>query len=370
MGDRIFISYRRSDTEGYAGRLEDALSEYFGKDRVLRDIGSIGAGEDFKRKSEEIASGAEATIVLIGPGWLSSQAGSKPRLHEPDDLVAKEIKAALDGGHVIVPVLVQGANMPREQDLPEAIRTLARHNAVSVNDANWRSDINRLAKVLAIDVRSTLERRLRWMKLAAVSLLLVPFVVSLVLIADPDFRNKAIRGEADGRTYVFKLTPQSLGRLSPELRAVLQAQRSSLEGLEDGHGKEKLRKALVDIAEIAENDIEAVLFHCTWSVGERKKAQTQMISTINSIGILLVCLLLGVTRTWIKPSSRRYVWAAVGFGGVGVTAAFFYYLRNIEDSFYIWRSDEYFGIVATSIIVGVMLGLLALSGFEPNDSIR
>ncbi len=369
-GNRIFISYRRSDTEGYAGRLEDTLGEYFGKDRVLRDIGGIVPGEGFKQKSEEIAASAATVIVLIGPGWLSSQSGGKPRLHEPGDLVAKEVKAALDSGHVIVPVLVQGAIMPREEDLPDALKPLARRNAVSVNDASWGADTTRLAKVLAIDVRSALERKLDWLKLAVISLLVVPFVLSLVLIADPEFRNKAIRGEADGRTYVFKLTSQSLGRLNAGVRETLQKHRPALEELQDINSKDKLRRALQEISEISDADVETILSCCTWSVGEQKKAQTQAISAVNAIGIVLVCLLLGLTRTWIIPSSRKYVWAAMVVGCVGVVSAFFYYLRNIEDSFYIWRSDEYFGIVATSIIVGIMLGLLGLSGFKPNDSIR
>jgi hypothetical protein len=156
-----------------------------------------------------------------------------------------------------------------------------------------RSDTNRLATVLAIDVRSALERKLYWLKLTAMLLVVVPFVISLVLIADPDFRNKAIRGEADGRTCVFKLTPQSLAKLNREIRDALQAQTSRLERLEDGYGKVELRKALAGIAGIGDEDIEAVLFHCTWSVGERKKAETQMVSSANAIGILLACLLLG-----------------------------------------------------------------------------
>lgn len=368
--DRIFISYRRSDTEGYAGRLEDTLKDYFGKDRILRDIGGIVPGEDFKQKSEEIASRAATVIVLIGPGWLSSQAGGQPRLREPGDLVATEIKAALDSGHMVVPVLVQGANMPREEDLPDPLKALARRNAVSVSDANWRADTTRLAKVLAIDVRSAVERKLEWLKLAVVSLLLVPFVLSLVLIADPEFRDKAIRGEADGRTYVFKLTTQSLGRLQPEIRDILRLHESALQKLDDSNSKDKLRRALKVIGQLEDGDVEAVLACCTWSVGERKKAETQAISTVNAIGIVLVSLLLGLTRTWIHPSGRRYVWAAIVVGCAGVMGAFFYYLRNIEDSYYIWRSDEYFGIIATSIIVGIMLGLLGLSGFKPNDSIR
>jgi hypothetical protein len=368
--DRIFISYRRSDTEGYAGRLEDTLREYFGKDRVSRDIGGIVPGEDFKQKSEEIAARAAAVIVLIGPNWLSSQTGGKPRLHEPGDLVATEIKAALDRGHVIVPVLVQGANMPREEDLPDALKELARRNAVSVSDANWVPDTTRLAKVLAIDVRSAVERKLDWLKLAVISLLVTPLVFSLLMIAIPEFRNKAIRNEADGETFVFKLMNPSLEKLRPEVREILQAQRAELEKIEDRNSKDKLRKSLKDITGIKDADIEAILTCCTWSVADQKKAETQAISAVNPICILLVSLLLGLTRTWIDPPRRKFIWAAIAVGCVGVMSTFFYYLRNVEDSLYIWPSDEYFAFIATSIIISIVLGLLALSGFKPNDSIR
>lgn len=370
VGDRIFISYRRSDSEGYAGRLEDTLSDYFGRDRIFRDIGGIVPGEDFKQKSEEIATRAAAVIVLIGPGWLSTQAEGQPRLHDPNDLVAMEIKAALDSGHVIVPVLVQGATMPREDDLPEALKALSRRNAVSVGDASWASDTARLAKVLAIDVRSTFERRLDWLKLAVVCLLVVPLVMSLLKIADPGFRDKAIRSAADSRTYVFRLSTSGLGKLAPDLQEALRSHRAALETIEERDGKDRLRTALKDSAGLAEADIDAVVLCCTWSVADRKKAETQAFSTVGAICIVTVSLLLGLTRTWIDASRRRFVWAAIAVGCVGVMAAFFYYLYNVEDSPYIWPSDEYFGIIATSIIIGVMLGLLSLSGFKPNDGVR
>lgn len=370
VGDRIFISYRRSDSEGYAGRLEDTLSDYFGKDRLFRDVGGIVPGEDFKQKSEEIATRAAAVIVLIGPGWLSSQAEGRPRLHEPGDLVATEIKAALESGHVIVPVLVQGADMPREGDLPDALKALSRRNAVSVSDANWASDTARLAKVLAIDVRSTFERRLDWLKLAIVCLLLLPFVISLMKIADPDFRDKAIRSGVDSRTYVFKLTASSLGKLKPDVQETLRSHRAVLDAIEERDGRDRLRTTLKDTAGLGQADIDAVLLCCTWSIADRKKNETQAFSTVGAICIVAACLLLGLTRTWIDASRRRFVWAAIAVGCVGVMGAFFYYLYNVEDSPYIWPSDEYFGIIATSIIIGIMLGLLALSGFKANDSVR
>lgn len=370
VGDKIFISYRRSDSEGYAGRLEDTLSDYFGKDRIFRDIGGIVPGEDFKQKSEEIATKAAAVIVLIGPAWLTSQADGKPRLHDPDDLVAKEVKAALDSGHVIVPVLVQGANMPREDDLPEALKALSRRNAVSVSDANWALDTARLAKVLAIDVRSTFERRLDWLKLAVVCLLVLPFVVSMMKLADPDFRDKAIRSVADSRTYVFKLTAASLGKLKPDVQQTLRTHGAVLAAIEERDGKDRLRTTLRDAAGLDDAAIDAVILCCTWSVADRKKDETQAFSTVGAICIVVVCLLLGLTRTWIDPSRRRFVWAAIAVGCAGVTGAFFYYLYNVEDSPYIWPSDEYFGIIATSVIIGTMLGLLTLSGFKPNDGVR
>lgn len=290
--DRIFISYRRSDTEGYAGRLEDALKGYFGEPRVFRDVGGITPGEDFKHKIEESIERAGALIVLIGPNWLASQAGGKPRLHEPGDQVAVEIKAALDRQRVIVPVLVEGASMPREEDLPDALKELTRRNAVSISDTGWASDTTRLARVLAIDVSgSVAERRLHWLKLLVLSLLVVPMVFTLVMFARADVREASIRVDA------------SVAQLIP-----------------------------------------------------------QLISAVNPIFIIVVALLLASTRTWIDQSRRKFVWAAVILGCLGVVCTFVYYLLPF--------SDEYSAFIATSIIITAMLGLMALSGFKPNDSMR
>lgn len=290
--DRIFISYRRSDTEGYAGRLEDALKGYFGEHRVFRDVGGISPGEDFKHKIEESMERTGALIVLIGPNWLVSETGGKPRLHEPGDQVADEIKAALDRKRVIVPVLVEGASMPREENLPDGLKELTRRNAVSISDVGWVYDTTRLARVLAIDVSgSVAERRLDSLKLLVLSLLIVPMVFTLVMFARADVREASIR--VDG----------SASQLIP-----------------------------------------------------------QLISAVNAVFIVAVALLLASTITWIDQSKRKFVWAAVVLGCLGVFCTFVYYLLPF--------SDEYFAFIATSIVITVMLGLMALSGFKPNDSMR
>lgn len=370
MGDRIFISYRRADTEGYAGRLEDALGQFFGRRRVVRDIGSIDPGQDFRQKSEEMAAGASALIVLIGPRWLEPASGGVPRLHEPGDLVAAEIRAGLAGGQAIVPVLVQGAVMPREDELPEALRPLARRNAVSVSDAQWPADTARLAKVLAIDVRSGLERQVDWLRRVVILLLIVPFIVSLVMLADPQFRAKAMRTEADGLTFVFKLTPRSLDRLDAPLREAVRAHAASLASVAGTRSRDQLAAPLEQITGMNADQLAAVLHCCTWTVMEQKKNDTQALATLGAICIVLASLLLGWTRSWIAPERRRYVWVSIAVGCGGVTAAFFYYLRNVEDSPFIWPSDEYFGLVVTCLLIGTMLALLAFSGFKPNDGMR
>lgn len=179
----IFISYRRSDTEGYAGRLQDALKAYFGDHRVFRDVGGITPGEDFTEKIEETMEKAGALIVLIGPDWLASGDGGQPRLHESGDHLAGEIRAALQKKSVIVPVLVEGASMPREEDLPDDLTELSRRNAVSISDAGWTDDTIRLAKVLAMDISgSVAERKLRLLKRAVISLLVFSMIVTLGLI--------------------------------------------------------------------------------------------------------------------------------------------------------------------------------------------
>jgi len=288
--DRIFISYRRSDTEGYAGRLEDALKGYFGEHRIFRDIGGIAPGEDFTHKIEESIESAGALIVVIGPNWLVSQDGVKARLHEPGDHVAAEIKAALDRKRAIVPVLVEGANMPREEDLPDELRQLARRNAVSISDVNWAHDTTRLARVLALDVAgSVAERKLDSLKFLVLSLLVVPMVFTLMMFARAEVREASIR---DGTAAL----------LGP-----------------------------------------------------------QLIVAVNAAFILLVALLMASTTTWVDESKRKFVFAAVVLGCLGVAFTFIYYLAF---------GDEYFAFIATSIIITAMLGLMAFSGFKPNDSMR
>ncbi|HJQ91623.1 MAG TPA: toll/interleukin-1 receptor domain-containing protein [Acidimicrobiia bacterium] len=145
---RIFICYRREDSSGHAGRLYDRLGARFG-DEVFMDIDAIGPGVDFARLIDETIDTIEAVIVVMGQEWLSSaDADGSRRLDDPEDLVRQEISVALARDVLVIPVLVQGAVLPKPADLPPELVGLTRHNAFEVSDARWNYDADRLVRAL------------------------------------------------------------------------------------------------------------------------------------------------------------------------------------------------------------------------------
>lgn len=147
--NRIFISYRRDDAAGYAGRLEEALEKRLGRGSVFRDVLDIAPGEDFAAAIRARLAGAQAVLVLIGPRWAGGETPGPRRIDQADDFVRLEVAIALDSGARVVPVLLPGAHMPTEADLPASLKALARRNALGLSDPHWDADIARLADAIA-----------------------------------------------------------------------------------------------------------------------------------------------------------------------------------------------------------------------------
>jgi hypothetical protein len=146
---RIFISYRRGDTAAYARRLYDALVERFGDDQVSMDIDAIEPGVDFVERVEHAVDSCDVFISLIGPDWLTvSDSRGGRRVDDPADFVRREIEAALDRHVRLIPVLVQGAEMPPGDELPAPLAPLARRNALQIRDTTWHEDVRRLIATL------------------------------------------------------------------------------------------------------------------------------------------------------------------------------------------------------------------------------
>jgi hypothetical protein len=150
----IFISYRRDDAEGQAGRLFDALTEQFGGNAVFMDVAAIEPGRDFRRAIDDQVSSCGVMLAVIGRNWLTtrSESGSR-RLDDPLDFVRLETASALKRDIPVVPVLVQGARMPRAEDLPEDLKALGFRNSVELTHARWDSDMQVLVKSLRPYVR-------------------------------------------------------------------------------------------------------------------------------------------------------------------------------------------------------------------------
>ena len=145
----IFISYRREDAPAHAGRLYDGLTEEFGAQQVFMDVDTLEPGVDFVERLHSAVGTADAVLVVIGRGWLNAKnLDGERRLDDPEDFVRLEVGLALTGEPVVIPVLVGGATMPSEDDLPPELVKLARRNALTMIDSDWRSGLARLVAAL------------------------------------------------------------------------------------------------------------------------------------------------------------------------------------------------------------------------------
>lgn len=145
----VFISYRRDDSAGEAGRLADALEARFGKERVFRDVEDIPAGEDFARAIDRALAKADTLLVVIGREWLGVRnAAGQRRLEDAQDFVRLEVESALAHELRVLPVLVRGTPMPAADELPDSLRPLARIQAHELSDSRWDYDVRRLIGLL------------------------------------------------------------------------------------------------------------------------------------------------------------------------------------------------------------------------------
>ena len=150
MSQKIFISYRRQDAAANALGIGQYLEHEFGRRNVFIDV-DMRAGAKFPTVLEQRLAECKVMIVLIGPDWLKSRDGQGDRrLDHPDDWVRLEIAHALRRNITVIPVRVNGAELPARAALPEDIRGLLDHQAVSVTNTGFRHEMSGLVK----DIRS------------------------------------------------------------------------------------------------------------------------------------------------------------------------------------------------------------------------
>jgi hypothetical protein len=139
--------------------LFDILSVRFGKENIYMDLDTIQGGDNFATVIEDKVGQCDALLAVIGERWLTcTGADGSRRLDTAHDYVRMEIAKALQRGVRVIPVLVGGAKMPHQPDLPEDLRPFALHQAMDLRDAHFHTDADQLMEVLKETVPSIARR--------------------------------------------------------------------------------------------------------------------------------------------------------------------------------------------------------------------
>ena len=177
----VFISYRHDDSFASAKLLVEHLRRWLPESDFFIDESGIQAGDDWRAALAARLDGAQTLLVVIGARWIGvEQPGGGRRLDDAQDVVRWEIERALAAKKRVIPVLVDGARLPAEADLPPVLRPLARLQYCEIGRQTFDGDIERLARTLADESAAADPARFIWLVKRA--LLVVP-MVSVVLLA-------------------------------------------------------------------------------------------------------------------------------------------------------------------------------------------
>ena len=143
----IFINYRRADSEIHAKRIFNQLGKTFGSEEVFIDVAAIEVGDKFNQKINNALQSCTFLVVVIGKKWLTvhDEKFDCRRIDSPNDLLREELEYALDNQLYIIPVLVDGADMPQVDDLPQSIVRLARYQAIKITSKSSRPEVSKIA---------------------------------------------------------------------------------------------------------------------------------------------------------------------------------------------------------------------------------
>lgn len=136
MAQQIFVSYRRADTHSPVIKLVEYLDRYLNDGRrkvsIYRDESGNVPGTSWKDTIQQKISESDIVLVIIGPHWFDLSDSGKRRIDNPADMVYREIQLALNKNKDTIPVLLNGAEMPRKKELPIGIQALAEIEAQKV----------------------------------------------------------------------------------------------------------------------------------------------------------------------------------------------------------------------------------------------
>ena len=149
MGESVFINYRRGEDQAAAGRLYDQLEAAFTRERIFIDVDNIPPGRDFTEELANRVAQCDIFLAVVGRNWADVvDVDGGRRLDNPNDWVRVEIESAQRLGKHIIPVLVNGAEMPRPERLPDSLQSFTRRNAARLTHERFRADVQALISAI------------------------------------------------------------------------------------------------------------------------------------------------------------------------------------------------------------------------------
>ena len=145
---KIFISYRRDDSVQMTERIYEKLIEEYGSKSIFKDVDNIPIGVDFRKALEEEVQKCDIVLVIIGKKWLTvTNEKGELRLFDKNDFVRIEVDMSLKRGILVIPILVDGSVVPKEDDLPDSLNRLPYLNALQIRThPDTKNDMRRLIK--------------------------------------------------------------------------------------------------------------------------------------------------------------------------------------------------------------------------------
>jgi TIR domain-containing protein len=142
---RIFINYRRDDMYDTASHLREWLAGRYGDDQVFMDVDDIAPGRPWREAIDRAVGSSDLVLAVIGRDWLAEL---NRRLADEDDVLRHELETALRRGVSVIPVLTEGARMPRSDELPRSLALLSEYQAFELL-GRYRYDKQELLKSVA-----------------------------------------------------------------------------------------------------------------------------------------------------------------------------------------------------------------------------
>ncbi len=149
MSGGVFICYRREESAFAARAIHDRVVQRLEREDVFLDVDNIDLGVDWFNVLTDRVGACDALVAIIGRNWASSaDKDNRRRIDDPDDFVRIEIEAALKRDVRVIPVLVDGAGMPKTGELPDSLKGLARRQGIEVSPTRFDADVEKLTRAL------------------------------------------------------------------------------------------------------------------------------------------------------------------------------------------------------------------------------